>query len=308
MPRVSVVIPAYNAEQYLAATIDSALSSTFKDLEVVVVNDGSADGTQAIAERFGDRVRVINQSNAGMSTSRNRGIDSGDSEFIALLDSDDIWHPAKVAAQVRALEQRPEHGFSFTEFTFWDGKGHENFAAEPRTGAVDAAFDGWVYHRLIVTNWALPSSVLFRRAAWRELGPFLCDDYKTDDWEYLVRASRHFRYVRLHEPMVLYRQHPHSLSQRVAAQPVGELMRDALIRKFGTASPDGQEVDRAALEWESYQGWSNFADAHCARGDLGNGLKAFAQLLARGPRRADTAVKLAKSLYRRINPKQPQAM
>lgn len=307
MPRVSVVIPAYNAERYLAATIDSALASTFDDLEVVVVNDGSKDGTQAVAEAYGGRVRVINQPNAGMSPSRNRGIDSSDSEFIALLDSDDVWHPAKIAAQVRALQERPGHGFSFTEFVFWDGRTHPGFAAEPRTGAVDPAFDGWVYHRLIVTNWALPSSVLFRRSAWRELGPFLCDDYKTDDWEYLVRASHHYRYVRLAEPMVLYRQHPQSLSQKVAARPVGELMRESLIRRFGTASPDGQQVDRAALDWESYMGWSNFADAHCARGDLGTGLKTFAHLLARGPYRSRTGVKVAKSLYRRVFPKRQPA-
>lgn len=303
MPRVSVVIPAFNAEKYLAATIESALASTFRDLEVVVVNDGSSDGTGEVARRFGDRVRVIDQANAGMSPSRNRGIDSSDSEFIALLDSDDIWHPAKLEAQVRALEHRPEHGFSFTEFIFWDGQSHQGFATEPRSGEVDPGFDGWIYHRLIVTNWALPSSVLFRRTAWRSLGPFLCDDYKTDDWEYLVRASRDYRYVRLREPMVLYRQHPQSLSQRVAARPVGELMRESLIRRFGTASPDGQEVDHAALQWESYLGWSNFADAHCARGDLAVGLKAFGHLLQRGPHRANAAVKLAKSLYRRVNPK-----
>ena len=303
MPRVSVVIPAYNAEQYLASTIDSALSSTFKDLEVVVVNDGSRDGTQRIAEGYGGRVRLINQCNAGMSASRNRGIDCGDSEYIALLDSDDMWHPTKIEAQLRALEHRPEYGFSFTDFVFWDGKTHANFGADPRIGAVDKQFDGWVYHRLIVTNWALPSSVIFRRAAWRELGPFLCEDYKTDDWEYLVRASSQYRAVRLCEPMVLYRQHHQSLSQRVVAQPVGELMRQSLIRRFGTSSPDGQEADRATLESESYQGWSSFADAHCARGDLRTGLKAFAQLFTRGPRRTETAVKLAKSIYRRMSPK-----
>ncbi len=303
MPRVSVVIPAYNAERFLAATVESALASTFRDLEVVIVNDGSKDSTQAVAEGFSRQVRVINQANAGMSPSRNRGIESSDSEFIALLDSDDIWHPAKVAAQVAALEQRTDHGFSISDFIFWDGQARPGFAAEGRTGEVDPAFDGWVYHRLIVENWALPSSVLFRRTAWRELGPFLCDDYKTDDWEYLVRASHHYRYVRLREPMVLYRQHPNSLSQKVAAAPVGELMREALIRRFGTTSPDGQEVDHVALARESYLGWSNFADAHCAKGDLGAGLKTFGRLLMKGPRRGATSLKLAKSLYRRAFPK-----
>ena len=303
MPRVSIVIPAYNAGRFLAATINSALASTIKDLEVVVVNDGSGDATQAIAESYPSHVRVINQRNAGMSFSRNRGIASGDSEFVALLDSDDVWHPTKLEAQLRALSERPDYGFSFTDFTFWNGESRNTFSTDVRTGSVDPEFDGWVYHRLIVTNWALPSSVVFRRTACTALGPFLCDDYKTDDWEYLVRASWQYRAVRLSEPMVLYRQHPQSLSQRVSELPVGEVMRRLLLNRYGTSSPDGKEVDRIALDWEEYQGWSNFADTHCARGELAKGLKIFMKLLASSPHRHATAMKLAKSLYRRLRPK-----
>lgn len=95
MPRVSVVIPAYNAAALLAPTLESVLNSTYRDLEVIVVNDGSQDETAAVASDFGPRVRVISQKNAGMSASRNRGIQDSDSEFIALVDSDDIWHPQK---------------------------------------------------------------------------------------------------------------------------------------------------------------------------------------------------------------------
>ena len=96
MPRVSVVIPAYNAAALLGGTLESTLNSIYQDMEIIVVNDGSQDETAGVASSFGHRVRVITQKNAGMSASRNRGIEESDSEFIALLDSDDIWH--KVAS------------------------------------------------------------------------------------------------------------------------------------------------------------------------------------------------------------------
>jgi glycosyltransferase involved in cell wall biosynthesis len=303
MPRVSVVIPAYNSEKHLGETLRSALNSSFTDLEVVVVDDGSSDKTADIAAGFGPKVRVLSQANAGMSASRNRGIDSCDSEFIALLDSDDVWHPLKLQYQLQALSGRPEHGFAFTNFSVWDGGSQNGFCEQARTGAVDGDFDGWIYHRLIVTNWALPSSVLFRSRAWRELGPFHCDDHQTDDWEYLVRASRQFRFVRLAEPMVLYRQHASSLSRRLPTQHTGEIMRETLIARYGLASPDGQIVDHDALNHERYLGWSNFADAHCARGKLGTGVRTFGGLMLRGPRRRDAALKMSKALFRRAFPK-----
>lgn len=303
MPRVSVVIPAYNSEKHLAETLRSALGSSVGDLEVVVVDDGSTDRTAELAAGFGPRVRVMSQANAGMSVSRNRGINSCDSEFVALLDSDDVWHPLKVEMQMQALGSRPEHGFAFTNFSVWDGASQVGFCGEARTGAVDGEFDGWVYHRLIVTNWALPSSVLLRTSAWRELGPFLCDDHQTDDWEYMVRASRQFKSVRLSEPMVLYRQHPLSLSKRLPPTNTGEILREGLISRYGLASPDGQLVDSEALDHDRYLGWSNFADAHCARGNFSVGINAFGNLIRHGPRRRQTFVKLGKALFRRVFPR-----
>jgi len=84
MPRVTIVVPAYNAARFLKSTLESAVAQTFRDIEVIVVNDGSSDATGAIAESIGHPVRVLHQQNAGMSVSRNLGIASSDSEYIAL--------------------------------------------------------------------------------------------------------------------------------------------------------------------------------------------------------------------------------
>lgn len=303
MPRVSIVIPAYNAAAFLGETLTSVLASDYRDFEVIVVNDGSKDETVEVAANFGSRVRVISQKNAGMSASRNKGIEESDSEFIALLDSDDIWHPEKIKWQVAAFDAHPDHAYCFTEFRSWTGGPSSEFLAEYRSGRVELKLSGWIYHKLLLTNWALPSSMVFRRQAWSETGPFLCEDQQTDDWEYFVRASQSFQFLKLKEPFVLYRQTQGSLSRKVPTKNTTELMRESLIERYGLRSPDGEQVDKEELEFRRYLGWRNFADSHCARGSLGIGLGTFAQLLLTGPRRGESIQRLGKSLVRRIFPK-----
>lgn len=303
MPRVSVVIPAYNAAAFVGLTLESVLNGTCHDLEIIVVNDGSQDDTAAVASGYGPRVRVISQKNAGMSASRNRGIQDSDSEFIALVDSDDIWHPQKIMCQIAAFEAHPDHACCFTEFTSWNGGVTSEFLSQFRSGAIEPSLTGWIYHKLILTNWALPSSMMFRRQAWNTIDPFLCADQQTDDWEYFVRASRSFQFLKLAEPFVLYRQHPGSLSRKVPEKNTTELMRESLIARYGTSSPDGTNVNALELEHRRYVGWSNFADAHSSRGSLGTGLGTFGKLLLTGPRRGESVQRLAKSLVRRAFPK-----
>lgn len=303
MPRVTVVIPAHNAGEFLGETLQAALASTFSDLAVIVVDDGSSDDTAAIAARFGPRVRVLSQANAGAASARNAGIAATDSEFIALLDSDDIWHPEKLRLQVASLDASATHAFSYTEFRSWSGGDWSTFAAEPRTGSIEPSLSGWIYHQFLLTNWAITSSLLFRRSAWKETGPFDCNAYQTEDWDYVIRASRRFQFLKLAEPLVLYRQHPASLSQRLAPTNTPEVLRDTLIARYGTKSPDGKEVDFDELRRRRYDGWRHFAAAHCARGKLSIGLRSFTSLLLRGPQRRRSLETLLKSLARRLVPK-----
>ncbi len=302
MPRVNIVIPAYNAAEFIADTLRSALAQTTGDFQVTVINDGSRDATAEQAALADARVRVISQENRGMSRSRNRGVAEVDSEFVALLDADDLWHPEKLRLQLAALQERPDYDFCYTAFDVWHGEPRPNYFQEPRGGLVDESLSGWIYPRLILDNHALPSSVLWRRTAWDRMGGFLADNQQTDDWEYLVRASTQHRFIRLAESFVLYRQQPVSLSRRIPQTNTTELMRADLIRRFGMSSPPGHDVDPTALRFYQHRGWCNFADAHCARGDLGLGLRTFTGLLARGPYRVATLTKTAKSLFRRWVP------
>ena len=114
-PLVSVVIPAYNAEGYLAATIESVLAQTYRPLEVLVIDDGSSDGTVALARSFGDPVRVIEQENKGPAGARNTGFAEARGDIIALLDADDLWMPERLTACVDLLQSDPTLGFVTTD-------------------------------------------------------------------------------------------------------------------------------------------------------------------------------------------------
>jgi glycosyltransferase involved in cell wall biosynthesis len=101
---VSVVIPCYNSEAYLRETIDSAVNQTHPPREVIVVDDGSTDGSASVAEAYGDPVRVIRQENQRQAAARNRGIEEARGDFVAFLDADDLWHPEKLERQLPCFE------------------------------------------------------------------------------------------------------------------------------------------------------------------------------------------------------------
>jgi glycosyltransferase involved in cell wall biosynthesis len=105
-PKVSVVIPTYNRAEKVRKGVESVLAQSFTDLEVIVVDDGSSDDTgQSLKYEFGDRIRYYFQPNQGVSTARNKGIEEARGEWIAFLDSDDLWEKEKLEAQLKALEQ-----------------------------------------------------------------------------------------------------------------------------------------------------------------------------------------------------------
>lgn len=106
MPRVSVVMPSYNCAQYLAEAVDSALAQTYRDFEIVVVDDGSKDNTEEVARRYGSKIQYIKQENRGLPGARNTGIRASSGEYIALLDADDSWFPEKLARQIPSLPIR----------------------------------------------------------------------------------------------------------------------------------------------------------------------------------------------------------
>ncbi|MCT7995077.1 glycosyltransferase family 2 protein [Laspinema olomoucense] len=125
MKLVSVVVPVYNVEAYIAETIQSILNQTYSNFEILIVNDGSSDRSVEIIQTFDDpRITVMHQENQGVSAARNRGISQAKGEYIGLIDGDDIWTPEKLEKHVEHLERSPQIGLSFCRSAFIDLKGN----------------------------------------------------------------------------------------------------------------------------------------------------------------------------------------
>src|SRR5260370_8391435 len=107
MPQVSAIIAVYNGAATVAQAIDSVLAQTFGDLDLIVVNDGSTDGTPGILRSYGDRIRVVDQPNRGVAAARNAGVRASRGQYIAFLDSDDAWAPPKIAQPLAPLQPPP---------------------------------------------------------------------------------------------------------------------------------------------------------------------------------------------------------
>ena len=109
-PLVSVIIPTYNSSQYIKEAIDSVLAQTYKNFEIIVIDDGSTDNTKEVLAPYLSVIKYIYKNNGGPASARNRGIKEANGEFVAFLDADDVWKPDRLARGVDILDQRPEVG------------------------------------------------------------------------------------------------------------------------------------------------------------------------------------------------------
>lgn len=124
MKKVSVIIPVYKVEKYIAATVQSVLGQTYKNLEIIIVDDGSPDKSREICQQFTDpRIKIISQPNRGVCAARNAGIRQAKGEYLAFLDGDDLWMPEKIEKHLEHLENSPSVGLSFSHSAFIDEGG-----------------------------------------------------------------------------------------------------------------------------------------------------------------------------------------
>ncbi|MGI6460206.1 MAG: glycosyltransferase family 2 protein [Candidatus Hydrogenedentales bacterium] len=187
MPEVSVIIPTYNRAGFVVEAVNSVLSQTFDDLEVVVVNDGSSDETARVLENFNDpRVKPIHQANAGRSTARNRGFAESSGQFIVFLDDDDLFLPEKLEKQVNFLRENPDTGLVASGFNFVEADGQIIQIFRPWK---HVPVLGW--RSCIIEFGALHlSAVLIRRAALQHMGVLFQNGQEVfEDTDFFFRLS-----------------------------------------------------------------------------------------------------------------------
>ncbi len=211
MPLVSVIIPTYNRADLIGEAVTSVLNQTFDDFEVIVVDDGSTDNTKEAIDRIEGPIRYIYQENKGLSGARNPGIDVAGGEYIAFLDSDDLWLPEKLAEQVRLLDQNSSAGFVYTDYEFVDGDGRslpkpENYLANPLR-------NGWILKHLLSFDFIPPSTVMVRKDCLRSVGLFNTSlKQGTDDFDLLLRLVKRYEAAFVDRPLTKIRVHGNNWS------------------------------------------------------------------------------------------------
>jgi glycosyltransferase involved in cell wall biosynthesis len=229
---ISVVIPAYNASRYIAETLRSVLAQTLPPDEVLVIDDGSTDDTAAVAERFGPPVRVIRRANARQAASRNFGVQEARGEWVAFIDSDDLWAVDKLEKQMLELARNPQADLCYTarvHFVEEDGvKRVESVIAVPDASGIDAA--------LARNTTFLPSSVVMRRSTFLRSGGFDTQFKVVEDWDLWMRLLNSGTvFAGCREPLLQYRIHTRGVSKNMGVwlAETDQVYRRHIMPKFG---------------------------------------------------------------------------
>ncbi len=211
-PTITAVVAAYQAEEWIAEALESILGQTRPPDEVVVVDDGSTDGTAGELERFADRVRIVRQPNGGCPAAFNTAFREASGDFVALCGSDDVWKPRKLEWQAEAIEVHEEADVLFGHAVLI-GVREGEYTRPPGVGLLDnAALADALYRECVLCA----PSVVIRRSLFERLGPFV-ENFGADDYEYwfrCLRAGARFYYDP--RPLLSWRQHENNLTQQTA--------------------------------------------------------------------------------------------
>ncbi len=311
---VSVIIPSYNRAYCIATTVDSVLAQSHGNLEILIVDDGSKDATrELIAERYGrePRVRYLHQANAGVSAARNHGLRLATGDYLALLDSDDIWLPWKLEAQLRCLAALPSAGMIWTDMDAIGPDGEvvhrryltkmyssyqrftrdQLFRESRPLSAIDAGlaaalgdprvYLGDIFSPMITGNLVHTSTVLQRRARFEQVREFDVElRHSGEDYDFHLRTCREGDVAYLDAPSILYQrgredQLTSSKYKIHMAENFLKTVHKALARDRGRVTLPPAVLDEVLAEAHAWIGEVRFdlGDSDQARHHLGTSLK-----------------------------------
>lgn len=301
MPAVSVIMPAYNVEPYLAASIESVRGQTFRDWEIVVVDDGSTDRTGSIADGYArrdSRIRVVHQANRGLSAARNAGMRLARGDVFALLDSDDLWDPDFLAAQMAIFAGSPEISIVTANARNLGGP-YDGKPARPwpdRRPQPDLS-------EILRDEECVFIMALFRKSVYERIGGFDERMRSNEDYDYWLRAAAAgFRFARNDRPLGDYRRRDDSLSANDVRMLNGLLFvyrktREALVGRRPELAMLDAQVSRFETELLA-------AEARAAI-DAGNRKAAAERLRALRSRRPGLGITIAAVVARAVPPLLP---
>jgi len=239
-PLVSVIIPNYNHARYLGDAVQSVLNQSYRNFEIIVVDDGSTDNSREVAGQFGDRIRYIYQKNAGLSAARNTGIRASNGSLIGVLDADDMYEQMFLETLVEALKSDPDADGVYCGYQFVDQDNNLSPQVENRPVPSDELYDA-----LLDGNFFVPESIFLRRYVYDDVGLFDESLRACEDWDVWLRATKKYRII--HSPEILTRHR--ILAGSMSTDPFRMLTaRLAVLKKHVGGEPlvaDSSIVHRA---------------------------------------------------------------
>lgn len=271
-PLVSIIIPAYNAEQFLSETLSSVLSQTYKNLEIIVIDDGSTDSTQKIAQSFGGCVSLLVQSHQGPSAARNLGVKHSKGEFIAFIDSDDIWVNCKLEVQLEYLLQNPGIELVYSDFARWYPNSERDFDSplvsknSNQSERVDLELSGWIYPEMLLDSQVWICTVVMRKSVWEAVGGMDESLRIGEDWDFFIKVSRKYEMTKLASVLAYYRMHQGSITNMPLVPNFAYKVVVNAISVYGYRGPDGRVVSRKLLNNTLYNIRFNHGYVHVNKG------------------------------------------
>lgn len=240
-PKVSVIMPCYNNGAFVRQAVDSVLQQDYPNIELIVVDDGSKDNSLEVLASYGDRIRVIVQPNQGPAAARNNGIRHATGDYIAFLDSDDLWLPGKLSAQLEFLQTNPDFIACFCSWSVWDGS--EMPAVNQPTAdqrlALQQDRSGWLYLPLLDDSVIHTISIVIKKQIVDTVG-FFNEEFRVgEDHDYWLRLSRLGKIAKLKTLYALYRANLQSTTNKVHAKNYSLLVLQAAVEKYGLCDPEG---------------------------------------------------------------------
>ncbi|MDH3974418.1 MAG: glycosyltransferase [Deltaproteobacteria bacterium] len=205
--RVSVIIPTYNRAHFIAECLESVLNQTCGDYEVILIDDGSTDDTEAVIKPYLDRIRYIKQENQGNAGARNSGVELAKGEILAFNDSDDLWLPDKLEKQINYLDEHPQVDMVCGNGLFFGSHKLEGKPVIPFKRAVPLERDGVSLASIFMKSSLRTPTMVVRRKVFHKVGGFDPDFKVCVDLDFAFRVLMHFNVAFMNEPLFKLRKH-----------------------------------------------------------------------------------------------------
>lgn len=274
-----MIIPTYNHARFVVQAVESALAQTYAPVEIIVVDDGSTDGTVQVLEPFVGRVQLVQQANAGVAAARNHGFRLAQGKYLTFLDADDLFLPEKLARDVTLLEAEPAPGVAYCSWRYVTEDGKQVL------GELRPQKNGHLLEDLLLRRFhCVPGAATIRRTALEQVGLFDVNCPAAADTDLWVRlAYAGYTFAAVDEPLFLYRTVPGSMSRQMAQQERDEFIRMESFFAMPDLRPEVRALQAQAYAILYYE----YAAKYFNLGEIDKGQEYLRQAILRCPALAE---------------------